>query len=87
MSTIKNYFSLVKFSHTIFAMPFALIGFFLGGKLWNDVTGYFHHHSYSSVSGELIRKLQIPASLSEIIMRFILVIFLHGNGAQRSNGI
>lgn len=26
---IKNYLSLVKFSHTIFAMPFALIGFFL----------------------------------------------------------
>lgn len=25
----KNYLSLVKFSHTIFAMPFALIGFFL----------------------------------------------------------
>jgi len=30
MSTIKNYLSLVKFSHTIFAMPFAMIGFFLG---------------------------------------------------------
>ncbi len=29
MSTIKNYFSLIKFSHTIFALPFALIGFFL----------------------------------------------------------
>ena len=29
MSSIKNYLSLVKFSHTIFAMPFALIGFFL----------------------------------------------------------
>ena len=29
MSHIKNYLSLVKFSHTIFAMPFALIGFFL----------------------------------------------------------
>src|SRR6476469_4380455 len=29
MSTIKHYLSLVKFSHTIFAMPFALIGFFL----------------------------------------------------------
>jgi 4-hydroxybenzoate polyprenyltransferase len=29
MSKIKNYLSLVKFSHTIFAMPFALIGFFL----------------------------------------------------------
>jgi 4-hydroxybenzoate polyprenyltransferase len=30
MSPIKNYLSLVKFSHTIFAMPFALIGFVLG---------------------------------------------------------
>lgn len=30
MSTLKQYLSLVKFSHTIFAMPFALIGFFLG---------------------------------------------------------
>jgi 4-hydroxybenzoate polyprenyltransferase len=30
MSRIKNYLSLIKFSHTLFAMPFALIGFFLG---------------------------------------------------------
>jgi 4-hydroxybenzoate polyprenyltransferase len=30
MPAIKNYLSLIKFSHTIFAMPFALIGFFLG---------------------------------------------------------
>jgi 4-hydroxybenzoate polyprenyltransferase len=30
MSSVKKYLSLVKFSHTIFAMPFALIGFFLG---------------------------------------------------------
>lgn len=29
MTILKNYLSLVKFSHTIFAMPFALIGFFL----------------------------------------------------------
>ncbi|WP_216593191.1 UbiA-like polyprenyltransferase [Sediminibacterium salmoneum] len=29
MKPIKNYLSLVKFSHTIFAMPFAFIGFFL----------------------------------------------------------
>lgn len=29
-STVKNYLSLVKFSHTIFAMPFAVIGFCLG---------------------------------------------------------
>ena len=30
MSSVKKYLSLVKFSHTIFAMPFAIIGFFLG---------------------------------------------------------
>lgn len=29
MPSIKNYLSLVKFSHTIFAMPFAMIGFFI----------------------------------------------------------
>lgn len=31
-STLKNYMSLVKFAHTVFAMPFALTGFFLGAK-------------------------------------------------------
>lgn len=30
LQTVKNYLSLVKFSHTIFALPFALIGLFLG---------------------------------------------------------
>lgn len=29
---MKNYLSLVKFSHTIFAMPFAMIGFALGWR-------------------------------------------------------
>jgi 4-hydroxybenzoate polyprenyltransferase len=32
MRTVKNYLSLIKFSHTIFAMPFAMIGFFLALK-------------------------------------------------------
>ncbi len=40
---LKNYLSLVKFSHTIFAMPFALIGFFLG--LYKDA------YSFSVVPG------------------------------------
>ncbi|MDB5221437.1 MAG: 4-hydroxybenzoate polyprenyltransferase [Chitinophagaceae bacterium] len=34
---IRNYLSLVKFSHTIFAMPFALIGFFLAIKDLNHI--------------------------------------------------
>jgi len=52
MTRVKNYLSLVKFAHTIFAMPFAMIGFFLGifsVRQWsvnstiewgNDVTSY-----------------------------------------------
>ncbi len=51
MVRIKNYLSLVKFSHTIFAMPFAMIGLFLGGTygepvydsyLQNQLYGYLH---------------------------------------------
>jgi len=33
MSKIADYFRLVKFSHTIFALPFALIGYALGVKV------------------------------------------------------
>lgn len=29
MTTFNNYLSLIKFSHTVFALPFALIGFFI----------------------------------------------------------
>jgi 4-hydroxybenzoate polyprenyltransferase len=36
MNKIKNYLSLIKFSHTIFAMPFAMIGFGLGLIAWNN---------------------------------------------------
>ena len=32
---MKKYLSLIKFSHTIFAMPFALIGFFLATNKYN----------------------------------------------------
>ncbi|MGE5108626.1 MAG: UbiA-like polyprenyltransferase [Sphingobacteriales bacterium] len=38
MKKLKNYLSLIKFSHTIFAMPFALIGFFLSTR---EVEGHW----------------------------------------------
>ena len=41
MSRVKNYLSLVKFSHTIFAMPFALIGFFLGIRYFFNFNPFF----------------------------------------------
>lgn len=31
-ATVSNYLSLIKFSHTVFALPFALLGFFLAVK-------------------------------------------------------
>jgi len=32
LENVKKYFKMVRFAHTVFAMPFALIGFFLGIK-------------------------------------------------------
>jgi 4-hydroxybenzoate polyprenyltransferase len=29
MADIRNYLSLIKFSHTVFALPFAVVGFFM----------------------------------------------------------
>lgn len=53
MFKVNNYLSLVKFSHTIFAMPFAMIGFFLGYFYVAETTG-----SASPVgSGGLLIKL------------------------------
>ena len=35
MGKIKLYLSLVKFSHTLFAMPFAIVGFFMATNYYN----------------------------------------------------
>jgi 4-hydroxybenzoate polyprenyltransferase len=42
MSTVKSYLSLIKFSHTIFAMPFALIGFFIGIMEYSSIIPGWH---------------------------------------------
>jgi 4-hydroxybenzoate polyprenyltransferase len=62
---MKNYLSLIKFSHTIFALPFALIGFFLGVdslRLWCSNTVYI-----SSVDGESIYE--------PLVILLVLVVF------------
>lgn len=64
MLKVRSYLSLIKFSHTIFAMPFALIGFFLGlrdiGVVNNLVT---------------FGKLQ-PARFTnqQLLLKFLLVV-------------
>ena len=52
MSKVKSYLSLIKFSHTIFAMPFALIGFCIAAReeiiIW--ITSHFRDYLPSSWS-------------------------------------
>lgn len=64
MSTVKKYLSLVKFSHTIFALPFAMIGFMLGVKalqgsggpaVWEH-TDPFHKEGLLSYENFMLRK-------------------------------
>ncbi|HEU4861381.1 MAG TPA: UbiA-like polyprenyltransferase [Chitinophagaceae bacterium] len=75
MPKLKSYLSLIKFSHTIFAMPFALIGFVLGLNSGHTDFGVgawilsgTDNYSYS-----LQRKMDI-AILQQIGFRFLLVI-------------
>ncbi len=56
MTTVKNYLSLVKFSHTIFALPFALIGFFLGMMQTSFTLGTYHNNLITITLGDLILK-------------------------------
>ncbi|MEO6730163.1 MAG: UbiA-like polyprenyltransferase [Ferruginibacter sp.] len=65
MSSIKKYLSLVKFSHTIFAMPFALIGFFLATT---QLTGTMNLNVAMGWSDKIFMTER------ELVTRFILVI-------------
>ncbi len=62
MTTVKNYLSLVKFSHTIFAMPFALIGFVVA----LTQTDIFIQHAVSPSF--------ISLSKNQLFVKFFLVI-------------
>jgi len=70
MSKVKSYLSLIKFSHTIFAMPFALIGFALGLR-WTSI--FFH--GYSETIGNVIWDyFPIYLSKKEALIKILLVI-------------
>jgi 4-hydroxybenzoate polyprenyltransferase len=71
MTTIKNYLSLVKFSHTIFAMPFAFIGFFLATQAiaFSAIPGW---NTIILPAGTDYQN--IPFTTQDIIVRFVLVL-------------
>ena len=74
MKAINNYLSLVKFSHTIFALPFALIGFFLGYELFSETTALFSQTDYTYTAPAVSSSYDFPASLYEVLVRFVLVL-------------
>ena len=73
MSTVKSYLSLIKFSHTIFAMPFALIGFFLATNFLSGL-----HLSIPGWETQILplafNENNIPVTFKDYLLRFILVI-------------
>lgn len=76
MGKVKSYLSLIKFSHTIFAMPFALIGFCIAASpVWDyyfwETGSNTEVFIFKGTSGQIS---YYPANLQEIVIRFLLVI-------------
>jgi 4-hydroxybenzoate polyprenyltransferase len=65
MSTVKKYLSLVKFAHTIFALPFAMIGFALGVK-----AVYQQHMTVGEIALKLLLVLICMVSARSAAMAF-----------------
>ena len=78
MTTVKKYLSLVKFSHTIFAMPFAFIGFFLAAEHVLHLSAYFSQNPYEWFA--FGKNYVAPSPYNDImkinfwVLRFSLVI-------------
>ncbi len=67
MTKVKNYLSLVKFSHTIFAMPFAMIGFFVG------ITKGQENNHFDSATGWR-ENITGAAAIKSLSIKFFLVL-------------
>lgn len=68
MVKVKSYLSLIKFAHTIFAMPFAMIGFFLA---YTDITDLSEGRQDFKISIEEQYNFSYNYGL---LIRFVLVI-------------
>jgi 4-hydroxybenzoate polyprenyltransferase len=78
MATVKNYLSLIKFSHTIFAMPFALIGFVLGV---NDLQRIPHVKADGSMIQTLPQKAKIFFYYDWFIFILVLICMISARSA------
>lgn len=75
MSTVKKYLSLIKFSHTIFAMPFALIGFCLGLFYYSDYAVSVVPGWHTTIYDPQLRSFGFPFDDKwDFLKKFILVV-------------
>ncbi len=81
MLAIKKYLSLVKFSHTIFAMPFALIGFFIPTSTLVKAFTSYEDKKFPCFPSDLINSKRIvdfdinsPRSCNELFVRLGLIL-------------
>src|SRR5690242_19132406 len=72
MTKVRSYLSLIKFSHTIFAMPFALIGFFLATRYDTPLSILLERPFDIYVHGHIVQGLAPP--LKFYLITFTLVI-------------
>lgn len=74
MTKVKSYLSLIKFSHTIFAMPFALIGFCLGLFKISDFATSVVPGWHTTIEAPNSIHLEITLTKEELLKKFLLVI-------------
>jgi len=74
MSKVKSYLSLIKFSHTIFAMPFALIGFVLGLDSEEVIFSVGQWNLHETIRWEEEERKMELAIWLQIGLRFLLVV-------------
>lgn len=72
MNKLKHYFSLIKFSHTIFALPFALTGFFEGIMFYADEKGD---------ASNALQRIAVYFETNYLIFVFILLCMVFARSA------
>jgi 4-hydroxybenzoate polyprenyltransferase len=72
MSTVKKYLSLIKFSHTIFAMPFAMIGFVLALTRHHFITQW---NLNKAIGWSEVNWWESDSRMLILAIKFALVVF------------
>jgi 4-hydroxybenzoate polyprenyltransferase len=75
MDAVKKYLSLIKFSHTIFAMPFALIGFFLGVLKHPYGSGQWNLNSTIGWGNDVTNFIALEKNLLKLFFIILCMIF------------